>query len=119
MTEATRWRATAAKGAATFDRTESIWKADGRVYFDCTTGGEAQLGQVWEYRPRGRHGGEQYVRGITRRGEIYDFARGVPSSSGFCGGCFSPDGRTFFVNRQGERLATGETPETRAPERAG
>ena len=24
-----------------------------RVYFDCTTGGEAQLGQLWEYRPRG------------------------------------------------------------------
>ena len=64
-------------------------------------------------------GGEQYVRGVTRRGEIYDFARTVLSSSEFCGGCFSPDGRTFFVNQQGDRLATGETPETQAPEARG
>ena len=47
-----------AKGAAIFDRTEGIWTADSRVYFDCTTGGEAQLGQLWELRPRGRDGGE-------------------------------------------------------------
>jgi secreted PhoX family phosphatase len=97
------------KGAAIFDRTEGAWTADGRVYFDCTTGGEAQLGQLWEYRPEGRSGGrlkliyestnaselespdnvvvvpgtgdvflqedsggEQFVRGVTSRGEIYD-----------------------------------------------
>ena len=29
-----------------------------RVYFDCTTGGEAQLGQLWEFRPRGGWGGD-------------------------------------------------------------
>jgi secreted PhoX family phosphatase len=138
-----------AKGAALFDRTEGIWSADGRVYFDCTTGGEAQLGQVWELLPRGRDGGElrlvyesasaddlqspdnlvvvprtgdiwlqedgdgeQFVRGVTRDGAIYDFAGTVLSDSEFCGGCFSPDGSTFFLNQQGERLALGETPET-------
>ena len=135
------------KGAAIFDRTEGAWTSDGRVYFDCTTGGEAQLGQLWEYRPRGGDrgelrliyestdateleapdnvvvvpgtgdvflqedgGGEQFVRGVSRRGEIYDFARTVVNSTEFCGGTFSPDGRTFFLNQQGERGAPSPGP---------
>ena len=43
------------RGAAFFDRQEGIWTADGtsrNVYFDCTAGGAANLGQVWEYNPR-------------------------------------------------------------------
>jgi uncharacterized protein len=139
------------KSAALFDRTEGAWTADGRVYFDCTTGGEAQLGQLWEYRPRGRDGGElkliyestsvdalenpdnvvvvpgtgdvflqedsdgeQFVRGVTRRGEIYDFARTVINGTEFCGGTFSPDGKTFFLNQQGERGAPSPGPELEA-----
>jgi secreted PhoX family phosphatase len=138
-----------AKGAAIFDRTEGIWTADRRVYFDCTTGGEAQLGQLWSLTPRGRDGGElrliyestaaedlenpdnvvvvpatgdvflqedsdgeQFVRGVTRRGRIYDFAKTILNETEFCGGCFSPDGRTFFLNQQGNRLAAGQTPTT-------
>jgi uncharacterized protein len=145
-----------AKGAAIFDRTEGIWSADRRVYFDCTTGGAAGLGQVWEYTPHGRDGGElklvyestsaddlqnpdnlvvvphtgdvwvqedgdgeQFVRGVTQQGEIYDFAQGLATGSEFCGGCFSPDGETFFLNHQGERLAAGETPETQPNENRG
>jgi secreted PhoX family phosphatase len=141
------------KGAAIFNRCEGIWSADRRVYFDCTEGGEEELGQIWEYRPRGRDRGEltlvyegtdpedlqnpdnlvvvphtgdvwvqedgddeQFVRGVTRRGEIYDFAKTVLSNAEFCGGCFSPDGNTFFLNQQGARLATGETPETQPNE---
>jgi uncharacterized protein len=128
------------KGAAIFDRTEGIWSADRRLYFDCTTGGEAELGQVWELRPRGRRqgdlrliyestseedlegpdnlvvvpatgdiflqedaSGDQFIRGVTRRGEIYDFARTLVNGTEFCGGCFSPNGRTFFVSQQGDR----------------
>jgi uncharacterized protein len=128
------------KGAAIFDRTEGIWSAERRVYFDCTTGGEAQLGQVWEYTPRGTDGGDlrliyestsvdelegpdnlvvvpatghvflqedadddQFVRGVNRNGEIYDFAHTLINSTEFCGGCFSPDGNTFFLNQQGDR----------------
>jgi secreted PhoX family phosphatase len=144
------------KGAAIFNRCEGIWSADRRVYFDCTEGGEAELGQIWEYRPSGRDAGEltliyegtdpadlqnpdnlvvvphtgdvwvqedgddeQFVRGVTRRGEIYDFAKTVLSNSEFCGGCFSPDGETFFLNQQGDRLAAGETPETQPDEKRG
>jgi hypothetical protein len=135
------------KGAAIFDRTEGIWTTDRRVYFDCTTGGEAQLGQLWELTPRKVDGGrlrlvyesisaedlenpdnivivpatghvflqedsdgEQYVRGVTRRGAIYDFAKTLVNESEFCGGCFSPDGSTFFLNQQGGRLEPGQAP---------
>jgi secreted PhoX family phosphatase len=130
------------KGAAIFSREEGIWPADGRVFFDCTDGGEAELGQVWEYRPRGRDrgtlrlvyesrreedlqspdnvvvvpatgdvfvqedgDGDNFVRGVTRNGRIYDFARTVLFDSEFAGGCFSPNGRMFFLNQQGGRQA--------------
>jgi uncharacterized protein len=135
------------KGAVIFDRTEGAWEADGRLYFDCTTGGEAQLGQLWQFTPRGRGGGElkliyestavedlenpdnlvvvpdtgdvllqedssgeQFIRGVNRRGEIYDFAHTVLGNTEFCGGCFSPDGKTFFVNQQGDRVDVGADP---------
>jgi secreted PhoX family phosphatase len=125
------------RGAAVFDREEGMWVGGGKVYFDCTTGGPGDLGQVWEYDPRRERvtlvyqsadasvlenpdnmvivpetgdlflqedsGGEQYVRGLTRDGAIYNFARTVTNDTEFCGGCFSPNGRTFFVNQQGER----------------
>ncbi len=39
------------KGAAVFNRTEGIWVGNDRVYFDCTDGGAAGLGQIWEFHP--------------------------------------------------------------------
>jgi secreted PhoX family phosphatase len=41
-------------GAAYFDRQEGMWAGPGdqaKIYFDCTTGGAQDLGQVWEYDP--------------------------------------------------------------------
>ena len=131
-------------GAAIFSREEGMWSGPGsaingaKVYFDCTTGGRAGLGQVWEYDP-GRETltlvyestnaatlenpdnvvivpktgdiflqedgpGEQFVRGVTRDGEIYNFSKSHTNSTEFCGGCFDPDGQTFYVNQQGQRL---------------
>ena len=155
LTDTVRTQAQA-KGATIFNRTEGMWSADRRVYFDTTSGGEAGLGQVWELRPRGRDGGilrlvyessgpddlqnpdnlvvvphtrdiwlqedgddEQFVRGVTRRGRIYDFAQTILSNSEFCGGCFSPDGQTFFLNQQGDRLAAAETADTQPNEKRG
>ncbi|HYO64031.1 MAG TPA: alkaline phosphatase PhoX [Pyrinomonadaceae bacterium] len=46
-----------ARGGATFARLEGCWYGAGRVYFTSTNGGDKQLGQVWEYEPRGRDGG--------------------------------------------------------------
>jgi hypothetical protein len=136
-----------AKGAAIFTRTEGIWQAGGRIYFDCTSGGDAGAGQLWEYTPGGTlklifespgadvldapdnlvvvpetgdvflqedGGGEQFVRGVTRRGEIYDFAKTVLNGTEFCGGCFGADGKTFFVSQQGERVAGAPSEDSRA-----
>jgi uncharacterized protein len=156
-----------AKGAAIFDRTEGIWTADDSVYFDCTTGGEAEQGQLWRFKPDGRrhHGrdggwltlvyesaGEddldnpdnlvivprtghvflqedgddtQFVRGVTPRGEIYDFAEAVlEAGSEFCGGCFDPDGGTLYLNQQGDRqdgdpAEVGDDPTNPPPGSAG
>ncbi|MGH9768325.1 MAG: alkaline phosphatase PhoX [Blastocatellia bacterium] len=46
---------------------------------------------------------EQFVRGLTRQGQIFDFAKNIlPGSTGreFAGATFSPDGQTLFVNIQ-------------------
>jgi secreted PhoX family phosphatase len=46
---------------------------------------------------------EQYVRGLTRDGKIFDFAKNIlPGYEGqeFAGATFSPDGHTLFVNIQ-------------------
>ncbi|MDQ3784958.1 MAG: PhoX family protein [Actinomycetota bacterium] len=37
--------------AAGFNRPEGAWTGGGKVYFDCTEGGVAGLGQIWEYDP--------------------------------------------------------------------
>jgi secreted PhoX family phosphatase len=47
-------------------------------------------------------GGENRVMGITPDGQVYKFASN--NLSEFAGPTFSPDGRTFFVNIQGEGL---------------
>jgi secreted PhoX family phosphatase len=36
--------------------------------------------------------------GITRQGAAYEFAHNRLSESELSGPCFSPDGKTFFVN---------------------
>ncbi len=40
------------KGATTFGRLEGCWYGDGVVYFNCTNGGEAGMGQVWSFSPK-------------------------------------------------------------------
>jgi uncharacterized protein len=42
----------------------------------------------------------QYVVGVTPKGQLYQFARNAINSSEFCGACFSPSGQTMFVNIQ-------------------
>ena len=133
-------------GAAYFDRQEGMWAGPGgaKIYFDCTTGGAQNLGQVWEYDP-GREtitliyestdsarlenpdnvvivpqtkdillcedsDGEQFVRGVTRDGKIYDFAKSGANETEFCGACFHPDHRTLYLNQQGERGSLPDGP---------
>jgi secreted PhoX family phosphatase len=127
-----------ALGGAAFNRLEGCWYADGRIYFTSTQGGDAGLGQVWEYRPHGSSGraltlifespnidvlnlpdnlnvtprggillcedGDDrpdHLKGLTRDGAIFDFARNEQNDREWAGACFSPDGETLYVNRQG------------------
>ena len=40
-----------ALGAARFARSEGMWYSRNAIYFACTNGGAARLGQIWRYRP--------------------------------------------------------------------
>lgn len=46
------------QGGAAFARLEGCWYDGGSIFFNATSGGDEGLGQVWEYRPRGRSGGQ-------------------------------------------------------------
>jgi secreted PhoX family phosphatase len=43
----------------------------------------------------------QFLRGISQSGEIFEFARNIYNAIEFAGACFSPDGKTLFVNLYG------------------
>jgi secreted PhoX family phosphatase len=45
------------QGAARFARIEGCWHERGAIYFSCTSGGDAELGQIWRHRP-GLDGGD-------------------------------------------------------------
>jgi secreted PhoX family phosphatase len=51
--------------------------------------------------------GEQYLRGLTPGGAIFDLGKNVLNQSEFAGACFSPDGRVLFVNLQGSTVDSG------------
>lgn len=132
-----------ALGGARFARLEGCWAGDDSIYFQTTNGGDAGLGQVWRYRPRGRDRGqlvlvfespsrdvldspdnitvsprggivlcedgegEQYLRGLTPDGAIFDLAKNLLNTTEFAGACFSPDGRMLFVNIMGANVDAG------------
>ncbi|WP_205698192.1 alkaline phosphatase PhoX [Conexibacter sp. SYSU D00693] len=119
-TDTVRAQAQAA-GAAIFSRQEGSWSVGPRITFDCTDGGDAGAGQVWDLDPTRRTltlvyespsaevldapdnlcfhpitndvllcedgGGDQFVRGLTPQGAIYDLVRSKASDSEFCGAC--------------------------------
>lgn len=46
------------QGGAVFARLEGAWYGDGSIFINSTSGGDAGLGQVWQYRPTGNSGGQ-------------------------------------------------------------
>jgi hypothetical protein len=56
------------------------------------------------------NGGMQLLRGISRSGEIFDFAKNIHNNIEFAGACFSPDGQTLFVNLFGRLTARTVSP---------
>jgi uncharacterized protein len=147
-------------GAARFARLEGCWYGNDTIFFDSTSGGDAGVGQIWEFRPEGDGGwltlifespsaavldapdnlavspqgaillcedgdGDQYMRGVTLDGQIFDFALNLQTEHEWAGATFAEadpswndskirgkhkplgsrnDRVTLFVNRQG---ATG------------
>jgi len=126
----------AAQGAALFARGEGIHMGEGEVYFCCTSGGAAKLGQIFRLRPDAAGTDrlqlffesndpdsfnfgdnltvapwgdlvvceDQYtpivrnhLRGITPEGIAYPIGL-LREQTELAGACFSPDGRTLFVN---------------------
>lgn len=126
----------AALGATLFARGEGIHMGAGEVYFCCTSGGAAKLGQIFRLAPSRESGDriqlfyesrsasafntgdnltvapnghlivcedqytatvDNHLRGITRDGVAYPLAR-LRIQTELAGACFSPDGRTLFVN---------------------
>lgn len=58
--------------------------------------------------------------GLSREGQVFEFAVNVMSDSEFAGACFSPDGDILFVNLQGDALpGSGMTCAIRGPWRRG
>ena len=51
--------------------------------------------------------GTTHLRGLTPSGEIFSFARNLLNRREFAGACFSPDGRTLFINVQGDIQSGG------------
>jgi uncharacterized protein len=45
--------------------------------------------------------GAQHLRGVAPSGEVFHFARNLRNTLEFAGACFSPDGKTLFVNLYG------------------
>ncbi len=71
-------------GEAHFDYADNIVASPGGDIIMCEDGG-----------------GDNYLRGVTRSGNVYSIARNaLPGQSEMCGACFSPDGGTLFVNIQ-------------------
>jgi hypothetical protein len=152
-------------GGARFARLEGCWWGNGAVYFAATSGGNAGVGQVWEFRPDGDGGTltliyespsaavlnfpdnlavspqgalllcedapgfNQFLRGVTLDGKIFDFAHNLETSREWAGATFADadpswnarrirgdnrplggrwDRITLFVNRQGP--TSGPTP---------
>ena len=126
----------AAMGATLFARGEGIHMGDGELYFACTSGGAAKLGQIFRLRPQAsgqdrlqlfyestdiaqfNYGDNltvapnghlvvcedaytdevtNYLRGITPAGVAYPLAL-LRAQTEWAGACFSPDGKTLFVN---------------------
>jgi len=52
---------------------------------------------------------DSYIRGITPAGKIYNIGRNIGSDSEMAGACFSPSGKTLFVNLQGDGLTMAIT----------
>jgi len=105
------------EGGATFSRLEGCWYGDGSVFFAATDGGDAELGQVWQYRPRGNSGGQLILLFESRSADQLDAPDNVTVTPG--GGiilCEDGDGDQFLRGlTQRGRSSTSRRTSTTTP----
>lgn len=53
------------------------------------------------------NGGATHLRALSPSGEIFPLARNLLNTREFAGACFTSDGRTLFVNLQGDTISMG------------
>jgi hypothetical protein len=60
----------------------------------------------------GRAMSDQYLKGLTRDGVVFDFALNLVDAKEWAGACWSPDGDYLFANTLAEQFA-GDEPRSR------
>ena len=63
----------------------------------------------------GFHIPSNFLRGLTKGGQLFDFAKNIVGDGEFTGATFSPDGKRFFFNIQTTDADVGRTYEVRGP----
>ena len=101
----------AAKGAAKFSREEGCWWGNGAVYFACTDGGPARLGQIFKYTPSPFEG---TIDEAKAPGKLELFIE--PNSSALFAApdniCIAPSGDVIICeDGSGDEFVHGVTPE--------
>ena len=94
-----------AQGAATFGRLEGCWYGHGSFFLNSTSGGDQELGQVWQYRPRGNSGGQLILLFESPSVDVLD----APDNL-----CVSPRGGLVLCeDGQGDQFVRGLTSDGR------
>jgi secreted PhoX family phosphatase len=76
------------QGGAAFNRLEGLYRGAGNsIYFISTSGGEAQRGQLWQYRPAGPHAGMLALVFQSPSGSVLDSPDNM---------CVTPSGAVLF-----------------------
>ena len=92
-------------GGAAFSRCEGCWYGNGAIYFSCTDGGDAEEGQIWEYRPTGDDNGTLTLLYESPSAELLHQPDNI---------CVSPRGAIVICEDGGPRhFIRGLTPEGR------
>lgn len=99
-----------AAGAAHFTRGEGIWFGDNELYFTCTDGGNARVGQIFRYIPS-RFEGQAGESGAPGRLELFIESPGRDVMD-YCDNiCIAPWGDLIVAeDGQGDQYIRGVTP---------
>lgn len=93
-----------ARGGARFARLEGCWTGDGGIVFHATSGGDAQVGQVWFHRP-GPSGGDLTLLFESPSRDVLDYPDNITVSP--------RGGIVICEDGQGEQHLRGLTPDGR------